>query len=116
MQTAEPAGKAHGWWRNAKRTPLLIVGRVALCLSAPKLDLGPRVLAAVESAQATLVWLALLFESMSYLSRWAMQRVALHATSLIAGATTQLARAAVGSVVPCWPRYGPPESYGWREL
>ena len=37
---------------------------------------------------------------MSYLSLWAMQRVALHSTSWFAVGTSQLASGAVGSVVP----------------
>ncbi|MGO9821039.1 MAG: lysylphosphatidylglycerol synthase transmembrane domain-containing protein [Solirubrobacteraceae bacterium] len=44
--------------------------------------------------------LALLFESISYLSLWSMQRVALHTTSWFAVGTSQLASGAVGSVVP----------------
>jgi uncharacterized membrane protein YbhN (UPF0104 family) len=44
--------------------------------------------------------LALLFESMSYLSLWSMQRVALRATSWFTVGTSQLASGAVGSVVP----------------
>jgi uncharacterized protein (TIRG00374 family) len=46
------------------------------------------------------VGLALLFEVVSYLSLWSMQRVALHATSWFAVGTSQLASGAVGSVVP----------------
>jgi hypothetical protein len=44
--------------------------------------------------------LALLFESLSYLSLWSMQRIALHATSWFAVGTTQLASGAIGSIVP----------------
>ena len=78
----------------------MILGGLSLYLLAPKLI---SVLASWPQPKTlTPGWLALalFFESMSYLSLWSMQRVALHATSWFAVGTSQLASGAVGSVVP----------------
>ena len=90
----------HGWWRIAKRILLLIVGGVSLYLLAPKLISVLASWPQLKTLEPGWFGLAVLFESMSYLSLWAMQRVALHTTSWFAVGTAQLASGAVGSVVP----------------
>ena len=100
MEAAKPAAKGHGWPHIAWRVFMLLLGGVSLYLLAPKLI---SVLASWPQLKALKPgWfaLALLFEAMSYLSLWSMQRVALHATSWFAVGTTQLASGAIASVVP----------------
>ncbi len=97
---APTAAKRHGWWRIAKRVLMLIVSGVSFYLLAPKLISVLASWPQLKNLKPAWFGLALLFESMSYLSLWAMQRVALHSTSWFAVGTTQLASGAVGSVVP----------------
>ncbi len=97
---APTAAKRRGWWRVAKRILLLSVGGVSLYLLAPKLISVWASWPQLKTLKPGWFGLALLFESTSYLSLWAMQRVALHSTSWFAVGTTQLASGAVGSVVP----------------
>lgn len=78
----------------------MIVGGLSLYLLAPKLISVLASWPQLKTLKPGWFGLALLFESMSYLSLWSMQRVALHATSWFAVGTTQLASGAVGSVVP----------------
>jgi uncharacterized protein (TIRG00374 family) len=94
------AASRRGWWPVAIRVLLLIVGGVSLYLLAP--DLISVLASWPELKTLTPGWLALavVFESVSYLSLWSMQRVALHATSWFAIGTSQLASGAVGNVVP----------------
>jgi hypothetical protein len=95
-----PAGKGHGWWYVAKRILMLAVSLLSLYLLAPKVI---SVLASWPQLKTLkLGWfaLAIVFEAMSYVSLWTMQRVALHATSWFAVGTSQLSSAAVGSIVP----------------
>lgn len=100
MQTVEPAAKGHGWWRVARRIILLTVGGLSLYLLAPKLISVFASWPQLKTLKPGSFALALLFEAMSYLSLWSMQRVALHATSWFTVGTSQLASGAVGSVVP----------------
>ncbi|MGZ4198528.1 MAG: hypothetical protein ACXVFQ_22380 [Solirubrobacteraceae bacterium] len=87
-------------WQIVKRVLLLIVTGLSLYLLAPKvisvLASWPR----LKTLRPGWLGLALLFESMSYLALWSMQRVALRTTSWFAVGTSQLASGAVGSVVP----------------
>ncbi len=99
-QTAKTEATGHGWWHTARRILLLIVGGVSLYLLAPKLISVFASWPQLKTLKPAWFGLAVLFESMSYLSLWAMQRVALHATSWFAVGTSQLASGAVGSVVP----------------
>lgn len=99
-QTEEPAAKGHGGWRIAKRIALLIAGGASLYLLAPKVTSVLASWPQLKTLKPGWFGLAVLFEAMSYLSLWAMQRVALHATSWFAVGTSQLASGAVGSVVP----------------
>jgi uncharacterized protein (TIRG00374 family) len=78
----------------------LIVSGVSLYLLAPKVISVLASWPQLKTLEPGWFGLALLFESMSYLSLWAMQRVALHTTSWFAVGTAQLASGAVGSVVP----------------
>lgn len=100
QRTAEPTANRRGWWRIVKRLLLLIVGGVSLYLLAPKLISVLASWPQLKTLRPGWFALAILFESMSYLSLWSMQRVALHATSWFAVGTSQLASGAVGSVVP----------------
>lgn len=97
---AEPDRKRRRWWPIASRIALLLLGGVSLYLLAPKLI---SVLASWPQLKTlTPAWfaLAVVFESISYLSLWTMERVALHTTSWFAVGTSQLASGAVGSIVP----------------
>jgi hypothetical protein len=87
-------------WQIAKRILLLIVTALSLYLLAPKVISVLASWPQLETLKPAWLGLALLFESISYLSLWSMQRVALHATSWFAVGTSQLASGAVGSVVP----------------
>ena len=99
-QTAETEATGHGWWHLGRRILLLIVSGASLYLLAPKLISVFASWPQLKTLKPAWFGLAVLFESMSYLSLWAMQRVALHATSWFAVGTAQLASGAVGSVVP----------------
>lgn len=79
----------------------MALGGVSLCLTALKL-LGSRLLAAAESAESGMVRLALLFESVSYLSLGSVDRVALRTTSWFADGTSQLAGGAFWQCQPGW--------------
>ena len=79
---------------------MLILGGLSLYLLAPKLISVLASWPQLKTLKPGWLALALLFESMSYLSLWSMERVALRATSWFAVGTSQLASGAVGSVVP----------------
>ena len=87
-------------WQITKRILLLIVTALSLYLLAPKVISVLASWPQLKTLKPGWLALALLFEAMSYLSLWSMQRVALHATSWFAVGTAQLASGAVGSVVP----------------
>lgn len=79
---------------------MLAIGALSLYLLAPKLI---SVFTSWQDLKQLDPWwlaLAVVFEALSYLSLWSMQRVALHASSWFAVGTAQLASGAVGSVVP----------------
>jgi hypothetical protein len=82
-------------WHIAKRTLLLIVTALSLYLLAPKVISVLASWPQLKTLKPGWLALALLFEAMSYLSLWSMQRVALHATSWFAIGTAQLASGAV---------------------
>jgi uncharacterized protein (TIRG00374 family) len=99
--TAEPLPKRpRGWWGIAGRILMLAIGGLSLYLLAPKVISVLASWPQLKTLKPGWFALALGFESVSYLSLWSMQRVALHATSWFAVGTTQLASGAVGSVVP----------------
>jgi uncharacterized protein (TIRG00374 family) len=98
--SAEPTTKRGGWWRLARRIALLIVGGLSLYLLAPKLISVFASWPQLKTVKPGWLALAVLFEAMSYVSLWSMQRVALRATSWFAVGTSQLASGAVGSIVP----------------
>ena len=98
--TASPAPKHRNWWGIGLRIFMLALGAVSLYLLAPKLISIFTSWPELKTLTPGWLALALVFEAASYLSLWAMQRVALHATSWFAVGTAQLASGAVGSVVP----------------
>jgi uncharacterized protein (TIRG00374 family) len=100
ITSGEPTAEGHQWWQIAKRILLLTVTGLSLYLLAPKLISVFASWPQLKTLKPGWFGLALLFESISYLSLWSMQRVALHTTSWFAVATSQLASGAVGSVVP----------------
>ena len=100
MEAAKPAAKGHGWGQVAMRIFTLLLGGVSLYLLAPKLISVLASWPQLKTLKPGWFALAIFFESMSYVSLWAMQRVALHATSWFAVGTAQLTSGAVGSVVP----------------
>jgi uncharacterized protein (TIRG00374 family) len=87
-------------WQIVKRLLLLIVAGLSLYLLAPKVISVLASWPQLKTLRPGWLALALLFESMSYLALWSMQRVALRTTSWFAVGTAQLASGAVGSVVP----------------
>ena len=84
-------------WHIAKRIILLIVTALSLYMLAPKVISVLASWPQLKTLKPGWLALALLFESMSYLSLWSMQRIALHATSWFAVGTSQLARPTVCS-------------------
>jgi uncharacterized protein (TIRG00374 family) len=93
-------GKRMTGWQIAKRILLLLVTALSLYLLAPKVISVLASWPQLKTLKPGWLALAVLFEAMSYLSLWSMQRVALHATSWFAVGTSQLASGAVGSIVP----------------
>lgn len=93
-------GKRMTRWQIAKRILGLIITALSLYLLAPKVISVLASWPQLKTLKPGWVALAVLFEAMSYLSLWSMQRVALHATSWFAVATSQLASGAIGSIVP----------------
>jgi uncharacterized protein (TIRG00374 family) len=87
-------------WYIVKRGLLLLVTALSLYLLAPKVISVLASWPQLKTLKPGWFALALLFEAVSYVSLWSMQRVALHATSWFAVGTSQLASGAVGSVVP----------------
>jgi hypothetical protein len=79
---------------------MLLLGGLSLYLLAPKVVSVLASWPQLKTLKPAWFGLAIVFESMSYLSLWAMQRVALHSTSWFAVGTSQLASGAVGSIVP----------------
>jgi uncharacterized protein (TIRG00374 family) len=84
----------------AGRILMLGLGGVSLYLLAPKVISVLASWPQLKTLKPGDFALALLFESMSYLALWSMQRIALHTTSWFAVGTTQLASGAIGSIVP----------------
>ena len=100
MEAAKPVAKGHGWAHIAWRIFLLLLGGVSLYLLAPKLISVFASWPQLKTLRLPEFALALLFEAMSYVSLWSMQRIALHTTSWFGVGTTQLASGAVGGIVP----------------
>jgi hypothetical protein len=100
MEAAKPAAKGHGWLHIAGRIFMLLLGLVSLYLLAPKVISVLASWPQLKTLKPGWFALAVLFEVMSYVSLWSMQRVALRTTSWFAVGTTQLASGAIGSIVP----------------
>jgi len=98
--TDAAAEGGHGWGRIAVRIFMLLLGGLSLYLLAPKLMSVFTSWPELKTLKPGWWALAFGFEIMSYVSLWAMQRVALHTTSWFAVGTSQLASGAVGSIVP----------------
>jgi len=82
------------------RIVLLLVGGLSLYLLAPKLIDVFTSWPELKTVKPAWLALALVFEAMSYISLWEVQRIALRASSWFAVGTTQLASGAAGSVIP----------------
>ena len=100
METSEPPAEDRNWWHIGGRIFMLLLGGLSLYLLAPKVLSVLASWPQLKTLKPAWLGLAIVFESMSYLSLWAMQRVALHTTSWFAVGTSQLASGAIGSVVP----------------
>ena len=90
MEAAKPAAKGHGWGQVAVRIVTLLAGGISLYLLAPKLISVLASWPQLKTLKPGWFALAIFFESMSYVSLWAMQRVALHATSCAVPTANQL--------------------------
>ena len=82
------------------RIVLLLVGGLSLYLLAPKLIDVFTSWPELKTVKPAWLALALVFEAMSYVSLWEVQRIALRASSWFAVGTAQLASGAAGSVIP----------------
>ena len=100
MEAGKPGAKTHGWVHVAGRVFMLLLGLVSLYLLAPKLISVLASWPQLKTLRPGWFALAVLFEALSYVSLWVMQRVALRTTSWFAVGTTQLASGAIGSIVP----------------
>src|SRR3974390_1738669 len=98
--TAPTEAPGHRWLHIAGRIFMLLLGGLSLYLLAPKLMSVLTSWPELKTLNPGWLALAVGFEIMSYLSLWAMQRVALHTTSWFSVGTSQLASGAVGSIVP----------------
>ncbi len=100
QEPSSPSERRGGWRRIAGRIVLLAAGGLSLYLLAPKLLSVLASWPQLKTLKPGWLGLALLFETISYLSLWSMERVALRTTSWFAVGTSQLASGAFGSVVP----------------
>lgn len=101
VEATDDLGKhGHGWLRIAGRIVLLAIGGLSLYLLTPKLISVFASWPQLKTLKPGWFALAVGFEVMSYVSLWAMQRVALHTTGWFSVGTTQLASGTVGSIVP----------------
>ena len=99
-EAAKHESKRRSGWSIAWRIFLLLLGGLSLYLLAPKLLSVFTSWPDLKTLQPWWFLLGVAFESLSYVSLWSMQRVALHATSWFTVGTSQLASSAVGSIVP----------------
>ena len=89
-----------GPWRIVGRIVLLLIGGLSLYLLAPKLIDVFTSWPKLKSIKPAWFALAVVFEAMSYIALWQVQRIALRASSWFAVGTAQLASGAAGSVIP----------------
>jgi uncharacterized protein (TIRG00374 family) len=82
------------------RIVLLLISGLSLYLLAPKLIDVFTSWPDLKTLKPAWIALALVFEAMSYVSLWEVQRIALRASSWFAVGTAQLASSAAGSVIP----------------
>jgi uncharacterized protein (TIRG00374 family) len=95
-----PERPAHGtrWW--VTRAVMLGITGISLYLLAPSLIALFSNLPQLRHLQPWWILAALGFETLSYVSLWELQRIALRTPSWFAVGTSQLAGAATGSLVP----------------
>lgn len=82
------------------RLVLLVVTAVSLYLLAPSLLVVFSSWPKLRNVSPLWLVLALVFECMSYVALWSLQRIAFRTRSWFAVGTSQLASSAVGSIVP----------------
>ena len=87
-------------WRIVWRIVLLLIGGLSLYLLAPKLIDVFTSWPELKTVEPAWLALAVVFEAMSYVALWQVQRIALRASSWFAVGTAQLASGAAGSVIP----------------
>jgi len=87
-------------WRLIWRIVLLLIGGVSLYLLAPKLIEIFTSWPKLKTLEPWWVGLAVVFEAMSFVSLWEVERIALRASSWFAVGTAQLTSNAAGSVIP----------------
>lgn len=87
-------------WKLIWRIVLLLIGGISLYLLAPKLIEIFTSWPELKTLEPWWVGLALVFEAMSFVSLWAVERIALRTTSWFAVGTAQLTSNAAGSVIP----------------
>jgi uncharacterized protein (TIRG00374 family) len=92
--------KRRGPWKIVFRVALLLVGGLSLYLLAPKLLAMWTSWPELKTTNPLWIGLAVLFEAMSYVGLWEVQRIALRNPSWFAVGTSQLASSAAGSVIP----------------
>lgn len=82
------------------RLVLLVVTAVSLYLLAPSLLVVFSSWPKLRGVSPLWLLLALLFECMSYVALWSLQRIAFRTRSWFAVGTSQLASSAIGSIIP----------------
>jgi len=103
-----------GRWSLVWNVVKLLVGALSLYLLAPKLLETFTSWPELKTLQPLWFGLAVLFEAMSFLSIWEIQRVALRASSWFTVGTAQLASNAAGSIIPGGAATG--AAFGYRML
>jgi len=86
--------------RLVGRIFMLLVGGLSLYLLAPKLIDTFTSWPQLKTLEPLAFGLAIVFEAMSYVSVWQLQRITLHMSSWFGVATAQLASNAAGSIIP----------------
>jgi uncharacterized membrane protein YbhN (UPF0104 family) len=89
-----------GRWSLVWNVVKLLVGALSLYLLAPKLLTTFTSWPQLKTLQPLWFGLAVLFEAMSFVSIWEIQRVALRTSSWFTVGTAQLASNAAGSIIP----------------
>jgi uncharacterized protein (TIRG00374 family) len=99
-QDEEPQAHKPVLRRVITRVVLLLIGGLSLYLLAPKLIDVFTSWPQLKTVRPLWIGLAVVFEAMSYVSLWTIERIALRTTSWFAVGTAQLASGAAGSIIP----------------